>query len=103
MIILKGADLSGGFIGVMVASGNYTVTLSKRVDGNSTDLSEPVSFSLERMYEGALPTADPSKPPPGGRRQNGLTSLLLLPHASWIKYKKSNSITEGFNPDQIGC
>ena len=50
MIILKGADLSGGFIGAMVSSGNYTVTLSKRVDGNSTDLSEPVSFSLERMY-----------------------------------------------------
>jgi len=61
MIILKGADLSRGFIGAMVAPGNYTVPLSKQVDGNSTDLSEPVSFSVERMYEGALAGADPNE------------------------------------------
>ncbi|TDJ01288.1 MAG: glycosyl hydrolase, partial [Caldithrix sp.] len=55
------ADLSGDFTGAMVAPGNYTVTLSKQVDGNSTDLSEPVPFIVERMYEGALPTADPKQ------------------------------------------
>ena len=55
------ADLSGDFTGAMVAPGNYTVTLSKQVDGNSTDLSEPVPFIVERMYEGALAGADPKE------------------------------------------
>ena len=45
--------------GVMAAPGEYTVTLSKQVDGTITDLSEPMSFKVERMRKGALDGADP--------------------------------------------
>jgi photosystem II stability/assembly factor-like uncharacterized protein len=48
-----------GFIGARVAPGEYTVTLSKELDGVVTDLSEPMPFNVERMYEGALESADP--------------------------------------------
>lgn len=58
--IVKASDIkSGGFIGARVAPGDYTVSLSKKVDGVITILSEPVPFKVERLYEGALPTADP--------------------------------------------
>ncbi|MCB9056948.1 MAG: glycosyl hydrolase [Calditrichae bacterium] len=54
-------DLHDGYIGAMVAPGNYTVTLSKLIDGISTDLSEPVPFVVERLYEGALPGSEPQQ------------------------------------------
>jgi len=58
--IVKTSDIKGGgFIGARVAPGNYTVSLSKKVDGVITVLSEPITFKVERLYEGALPTADP--------------------------------------------
>jgi len=53
------ADLNGGYIGAMVGPGNYSVTLSKQVDGTITNLSEPAPFSVERLYKGALAGADP--------------------------------------------
>jgi photosystem II stability/assembly factor-like uncharacterized protein len=40
--------------GVLAAPGEYTVTLSKEVDGTVTELSEPVPFTVERMRAGAL-------------------------------------------------
>jgi photosystem II stability/assembly factor-like uncharacterized protein len=40
--------------GVLAAPGEYTVTLSKQVDGLVTDLSDPVPFTVERMRKGAL-------------------------------------------------
>jgi hypothetical protein len=43
----------------MVAPGSYTVTLSKEIDGVVTELSSPQTFQVERLYEGALPAADP--------------------------------------------
>jgi hypothetical protein len=43
----------------MVAPGEYTVTLSKEIDGVITDLSEPMKFEVVRMYKGALDGADP--------------------------------------------
>jgi hypothetical protein len=45
----------------MVAPGNYTVTLSKNVDGNVTNLSEPVPFAVEQLFKGALAGADPKE------------------------------------------
>lgn len=52
-------DLSGGYIGAMVAPGEYTVTLSKERDGVIADISQPVLFTVERLQEGALEGSDP--------------------------------------------
>jgi len=40
--------------GLMVAPGTYTATLYKQVDGETTELSEPVSFEVVPLREGAL-------------------------------------------------
>jgi len=45
--------------GVMAAPGEYSVTLSKQMDGTITDLSEPMPFKVERLCKGALEGADP--------------------------------------------
>ena len=47
--------------GPMVAPGSYTVALSKEVDGMITDLSGPVSFTVERLHKGALQGSEPSE------------------------------------------
>jgi photosystem II stability/assembly factor-like uncharacterized protein len=47
--------------GVMAAPGEYTVILSKQVDGIVTNLSEPMMFQVERMRKGALEGADPEE------------------------------------------
>ena len=57
--ILNEADTKRGYIGAMVAPGEYTVTLSKEIDGITTDLSESMRFKVERMYKGALDGATP--------------------------------------------
>ena len=57
-------DLNGnntGFGGFMVAPGTYTATLYKQVDGNVSQLGEPVDFEVERLREGALPGATPAE------------------------------------------
>ncbi len=41
----------------MATPGVYTVTLSKRVDGITTQLSDSKEFKIEPLYEGALPRA----------------------------------------------
>lgn len=45
--------------GVMVAPGDFTVSLSKEVDGKITVLSAEMPFKVERLGKGALPGADP--------------------------------------------
>jgi photosystem II stability/assembly factor-like uncharacterized protein len=57
--ILNEADTKRNYIGAMVAPGEYTVTLSKEVDGIVTDLSEPMKFNVERMYKNAIESANP--------------------------------------------
>lgn len=57
--ITKIEDVTRGFTGSMVAPGKYTATLYKQKDGVSEQLAGPVDFTIERMYEGALPTAEP--------------------------------------------
>lgn len=57
--ILNEEDINRNFRGALVAPGNYTVTLSKQVDGITTILSEPISFEVEKMLQGALTGADP--------------------------------------------
>lgn len=47
--------------GFLVAPGNYSVQLSKMVDGVMTDLSEPLRFEVQRMREGALPGTAPAQ------------------------------------------
>jgi len=59
--VRNAADLKSGQKGAMVAPGNYTVTLSKNVDGNVTNLSEPVPFAVEQLFKGALAGADPKE------------------------------------------
>lgn len=46
-------------VGAMAAPGDYTVMLSKRVNGVTTDLSEPMPFKVERLHKGALKSTDP--------------------------------------------
>lgn len=55
------ADINAGYIGAMVPPGDYSVTLSKEENGIITDLSKPVSFQVERVFEGALTGADPKE------------------------------------------
>ncbi|MEO1252638.1 MAG: glycosyl hydrolase [Pseudomonadota bacterium] len=43
--------------GFLAAPGAYTVSLSKVVDGETTELVSPQSFEVERLREGALPGA----------------------------------------------
>ncbi|MEO1081021.1 MAG: glycosyl hydrolase [Pseudomonadota bacterium] len=43
--------------GLMAAPGTYTATLYKRVDGQVSQLDEPIEFEVERLYKGALPGA----------------------------------------------
>jgi photosystem II stability/assembly factor-like uncharacterized protein len=52
-------DLKRKGYGARVAPGDFTVTLSKEVDGVITVLSEPMPFKVERLFEGALVGADP--------------------------------------------
>jgi photosystem II stability/assembly factor-like uncharacterized protein len=59
--VRNAADLKSGQMGAMVAPGNYSVTLSKNVDGNVTNLSEPVPFAVEQLFKGALAGADPKE------------------------------------------
>lgn len=44
--------------GPMAAPGSYTVTLARRVDGVTTELSDPQSFQVVPLHLGAMPPAD---------------------------------------------
>ncbi|NNE46107.1 MAG: glycosyl hydrolase [Rhodothermales bacterium] len=57
--IRESGDPERGNYAAMVAPGEYSVSLSKEIDGVVTALAGPVTFQVERMYEGALPSADP--------------------------------------------
>lgn len=48
-------------VGVLAAPGNYSVTLSKQIDGIVTKLSDPVMFEVVQMRKGALKGTDPNK------------------------------------------
>jgi hypothetical protein len=50
------ADPNSGF---MAPPGSYTVTLSKRVDGEVTDLSGAVAFEVKRVFPGVLEGTPP--------------------------------------------
>lgn len=47
--------------GFLAAPGTYTVSLSKRVRGETTELVSPQEFTVERLREGALPGAAPAE------------------------------------------
>lgn len=55
------ADLGPRYIGARVAPGKYSVVLSKQVDGQITQLSEPIVFTVKKLYEGALAASDPKE------------------------------------------
>ena len=40
--------------GILAQPGNYTVTLSKQIEGEITDLSGPKSFTVKKLYDGTL-------------------------------------------------
>ncbi len=48
-------------VGYMAAPGTYTAELSQRVRGETTVLAGPVTFEVERLREGALPSAGPQE------------------------------------------
>ena len=50
-----------GDSGFMAPPGTYTVTLSKRVDGQVTDLAGPMAFEVVRVFEGALEGSSPTE------------------------------------------
>ena len=47
--------------GMMVAPGTYTVSLAKEVNGTVTELAGPVAFRVEKLQDGALPSASPQE------------------------------------------
>jgi hypothetical protein len=62
---LKGDDEEDLFTppprGPLTLPGNYTVTLEKRVDGQTTRLGEPVTFTTELLGTATLPVSDRAK------------------------------------------
>jgi photosystem II stability/assembly factor-like uncharacterized protein len=54
----RGSSDEGNQSGALAAPGEYTVTLSKQIDGTITNLSEPVPFTVERLQKGALEGAE---------------------------------------------
>jgi hypothetical protein len=58
--ILNEEDINRNFRGALVAPGTYTVTLAKQVDGITSILSDPKSFEVVKMLQGALTGADPN-------------------------------------------
>ncbi|MEM6775830.1 MAG: glycosyl hydrolase, partial [Pseudomonadota bacterium] len=53
----QGSDDGDPPRGLLAAPGTYTATLYKRVDGQVSQLDEPIEFAVERLYKGALPGA----------------------------------------------
>jgi photosystem II stability/assembly factor-like uncharacterized protein len=47
--------------GMMAAPGTYTASLSKKVDGKVTELSEPITFEVVPLYDGTLDGAPASQ------------------------------------------
>jgi len=49
-------DLGDNFVpsGALVTPGTYTATLSSQIDEELTQLSKPIEFKVEKLYEGAL-------------------------------------------------
>jgi photosystem II stability/assembly factor-like uncharacterized protein/regulator of replication initiation timing len=47
--------------GVLAAPGNYSVTLSKQINGDIKLLAGPIPFSVVRLYKGALTGNEPEK------------------------------------------
>lgn len=58
-ISLEGSNT--GFTSLMVAPGTYSATLYKQVDGEVSQLGEPVSFEVEQLREGALAGSSPTE------------------------------------------
>jgi photosystem II stability/assembly factor-like uncharacterized protein len=55
-----GGGEGNGDSGFMAPPGIYSVTLSKRVDGEVTDLAGPIDFEVFRVFEGALEGSSPA-------------------------------------------
>jgi len=51
---ITSGNLANGAQGFMAAPGTYTVSLSKKVDGQVTELAGPVSFKVKQLRKGAL-------------------------------------------------
>ncbi|MEM1080577.1 MAG: glycosyl hydrolase, partial [Pseudomonadota bacterium] len=51
----------GGNSSFMVVPGTYSVDLAKRIDGEVTVLSEPQTFEVKRLRQGALEGAEPAE------------------------------------------
>lgn len=58
-ISLEGSNT--GFTSLMVAPGTYSATMYKQVDGEVSQLGEPVSFEVEQLREGALAGSSPTE------------------------------------------
>jgi hypothetical protein len=56
----RGGGPDRGDSGFMAAPGTYSVTLSKRVDGEVTVLAGPVDFEVVRVFEGVLEGTSPA-------------------------------------------
>ncbi|NAS31035.1 glycosyl hydrolase [Flavobacteriaceae bacterium R38] len=58
---IASGNLANGAQGFMAAPGTYTVSLSKKVDGQVTELAGPVSFKVVQLRKGALEGASPAQ------------------------------------------
>lgn len=56
--VLNPPSPNGSFL---VLPGNYTVTISKRINGEITQLSEPITFRIKRMNKGTLDGSSPEE------------------------------------------
>ncbi|MFK5857498.1 MAG: glycosyl hydrolase [Bacteroidota bacterium] len=56
--VLNPPSAAGSFL---VLPGKYFVSMSKRISGEVTELSEPISFKIKRMYKGSLDGSSPEE------------------------------------------
>ncbi len=47
--------------GYLASPGDYTVSLSKQIDGVITELAGPISFTVEKLYNGSLKGSEPKE------------------------------------------
>ncbi len=56
----RGGGPDRGDSGFMAPPGTYSVKMSKRVDGEVTDLAGPLNFEVVRVFEGVLEGSSPT-------------------------------------------
>ncbi|MBR9922647.1 MAG: glycosyl hydrolase [Bacteroidetes bacterium] len=81
-------DESGNGSGFMAAPGTYSVSLSRQMDGEVTELAGPIEFEVVKMRDGALPAASPDEVASFWRELEDMTAQTSATSVSLRNAKK---------------